>query len=296
MAFARANGIEIAYELDGDPADQPILLVMGLGAQLVHWDPDFVAALVRRGFWVIRFDNRDSGLSEKIEGGPEPDMFRALQGDPSSASYTLSDMAADGIGLLDHLGVEQAHVVGVSMGGMIAQHMAIEHPGRVRSLTSIMSTTGNPDVGQATPQALAALLTPPVEGRDANIERSLGIWRVIGSPGFPLDEAYVRRRAAESFERCFYPVGVSRQLLAVVSSGDRTERLADVRVPTLVLHGEEDPLVPISGGRATAAAIPGAELRSFPGMGHDLPRELFQPIADAIAANAARAAGPAPVA
>jgi pimeloyl-ACP methyl ester carboxylesterase len=276
-------GIDIAYERFGDRSAPPVLLVMGLATQMLGWPDDFCAALVGRGVQVIRFDNRDIGLSTHLHNAPEPDVMAALQGDKSTASYTLSDMAADTAALLDALGIDSAHVVGASMGGMIAQAVAIEHPERVRSLTSIMSTTGDPSVGQATAEAWTALLSPPATNREEAMERTVAVFRVIGSPGFPLDEEELRQRAGLSYDRAYDPAGVARQLVGVLASPDRTEGLRSLDVPTLVIHGAQDPLVQVSGAHATAAAVPGAELVVFEGMGHDLPRPLWPDIVAHIA-------------
>jgi pimeloyl-ACP methyl ester carboxylesterase len=280
--------IDIAYERFGEPRSPPVLLVMGLGTQMLGWPDGFCEALAGRGFHVIRFDNRDIGLSSHLTDAPPPDVRAALQGDSSTASYTLSDMAGDVVGLLDALGLESAHLVGASMGGMIAQTLVIEHPECVRSLTSIMSSTGDQSVGQATRRALAALLSPPAATRAEAIERTVAIVRVIGSPGFDLDEAELRWRTGIAYDRSNDPVGVARQLVAIAASGDRTSALRSVSVPALVLHGADDPLVDVSGGRATAAAIPGAELIVFDGMGHNLPRELWAEIARRIGEFAGR--------
>jgi len=286
MPYARANGIDLYYETFGDPSDPPILLVMGLGAQLLLWEEEFCRGLVDRGFFVIRYDNRDVGLSTKIEGGPQPDVQKALAGDHSTASYTLWDMADDAAGLLDALGIDRAHVVGASMGGMIVQCLAIAHPQRLRSLVSIMSTVGNPNVGQPKPEAMAALLAPPPPTREEAIEQGVRTWKIIGSPAYPRDEAELRAQVAAAYDRCWYPIGTARQLVAILATGDRSEALRSVRVPALVIHGEDDPLVTLSGGIATAEAIPGAKLLTFPGMGHDLPRALWPQILDAIAEHA----------
>ncbi len=282
------GGIEIAYETFGNPADPPVILVMGLATQMLGWPEGFCEALVDRGHFVVRFDNRDIGLSTHLHDAPPPDVMGAFAGDRSSASYLLSDMAGDTVGLLDALGLESAHLVGASMGGMIAQTVAIEHPERVRTLTSIMSTTGDRAVGAATQEATGALLAPPATTREEAIERAVSTYRVIGSPGFELDEAELRERAGRSFDRAHDPAGVGRQLVAILASGDRTPRLGDIRVPTLVIHGADDPLVGVSGGRATAAAIPDAELVVIDGMGHNLPAELWPRIADAISDLVAR--------
>ena len=282
-------GIDIAFERFGDPQARPVLLIMGLGTQMLGWPDGFCRVMVDRGAQVIRFDNRDIGLSTHITDAPAPDVSAALTGDLSSAPYKLSDMAGDTVGLLDALELQSAHVVGASMGGMIAQTVAIEYPDRIRSLTSIMSTTGDPSVGQPTRPALAALLSPPATSREQAIERTLAIVRVIGSPGFELDEAEIRRRTGLAYDRSNDPVGVARQLVAIAASGDRTAALSAVRVPTLVVHGADDPLVDVSGGRATARAIAGAELAVLEGMGHDLPRGLWVEIAGRIGALAERA-------
>jgi pimeloyl-ACP methyl ester carboxylesterase len=283
------SGIEVAYERFGDPSAPPVLLIMGLATQMLGWPDGFCAALVERGLQVIRFDNRDIGLSTHLHHAPRADLKAAMAGDTSSASYTLAEMGADTVGLLDALELDSAHIVGASMGGMIAQVVVIEHPERVRSLTSIMSTTGDARVGQPTQAALGALLAPPASDRQEAMDRAVSAFRVIGSPGFELDEHEVRERAGLSYDRANDPQGVARQLLAVVASPDRTPGLGSVSLPTLVLHGAADPLVDLSGGRATARAIPGAELVIIDGMGHDLPRALWPQIAERIAELVARA-------
>ena len=285
---ASAGSVELAYETFGDPADPPVLLVMGLATQMLGWPDEFCEMLAGRGLFVVRYDNRDIGLSTHLHDAPAPDVMAALTGDTSSASYTLTDMAADAVGLLDSLGLTSAHLVGISMGGMIAQIVAIEHPERVRTLTSIMSTTGDPSVGGATQEALGALLAPPATSREEAQERAVAAYSVIGSPGYPLDEEALRERAGLSYDRAHDPAGVGRQLLAILASPDRTPRLGEVRVPTLVIHGAQDTLVDVSGGRATAAAIPDAELAVLEGMGHDLPRELWPELVDRIGAHVAR--------
>ena len=290
-SIAAANGIDLAYETHGDPSGEPLLLVMGLGAQLIAWPIELCDALVDRGFFVIRYDNRDVGLSTKVAatGGDFLASFlKAQQGEPIDVAYTLSDMAADGMALLDHLGLESAHLVGASMGGMIAQTMAIEHPQRVRTLTSIMSTTGEPEVGQPTAEAMSLLLRPPAATRDEAIEAGVAASRAIGGPDH-FDETIARERAAAAYDRCFNPAGTARQLLAIVASGSRAEALARLDVPTLVVHGDADPLVTPSGGQRTAALIPGAELLMLEGMGHDIPPAMIGPIVEAITSLAARA-------
>jgi pimeloyl-ACP methyl ester carboxylesterase len=291
---AHANGIEIVYETIGDPSKPPLLLVMGLGMQLIHWDLELCQQLADRGFRVIRFDNRDSGRSTKIDA-PVPNMRRALLGLRFEAPYLLEDMADDAFGLLDHLGIEAAHVVGASMGGMIAQTMAIKRPERVLSLTSIMSTTGERRAGRPKLRVWGVLMRQAPRDRDAYIEHFVRIFRTIGSPGFPLEDERIRELAAATYDRGHHTAGTGRQLAAIMASGDRTAQLRSLRVPTTVFHGQSDPLVPFRGGRATAAAIPDARLIAVPGMGHDLPREVWPRLVDAVVDTAARSA-PASVA
>jgi pimeloyl-ACP methyl ester carboxylesterase len=278
-----AGAVELAYETFGEHGRPPVLLVMGIGSQMINWPEDFCTALSLSRF-VIRFDNRDVGESQWLEG--EVDLAACAAGDTSSAVYTLDDMADDAVGLLDALGLSSAHVVGASLGGMIAQTIAIRHPRRVRTLTSIMSTTGERGVANPTEEAAAALMWPPPRSRDEAMERILEVRRVIGSPGFARDEEDIRERAGRAWDRGVNPAGFARQLAAVYASGDRTEALRSLDVPTLVVHGEEDPLIPVSGGRATAAAIPGAELWTIPGMGHDLPRGMWPDLIGRIGALA----------
>jgi pimeloyl-ACP methyl ester carboxylesterase len=287
---ARANEIEIVYEEFGDATDPTMLLVMGLGVQMLGWDARFCRLLAQRGFRVVRFDNRDVGRSTKIVGGPRADVMAAAAGDFSSASYTLDEMAGDCAALLDHLGVGAAHVVGASQGGMIAQNLAIRHPERVLSLASIMASTGDRAVGQPHPEALPTLLSRPPDDREGYAEWVVRAWRVIGSPGFDTDADALRARARATFDRGIHPEGTARQLVAILASGDRTRALEELDVPTVVIHGTDDVLVDPSGGRATAAAIPGAELVLIEGMGHDLPPQLWPRLVDLIAANAERAA------
>jgi pimeloyl-ACP methyl ester carboxylesterase len=279
-----ANGIEIAYEAIGDPADPPLILIHGLSRQLIDWRDELIDAFAERGLFVVRLDNRDAGESTHLHDAGPTRLEAVYSGDSSAAAYTLSDMAADTAGLIDALGLGSAHVAGVSLGGMIAQTLAIEHPGRVRSLTSIMSTTGESEVGQPTPEAQQILMSSPASNVDEAVALRLASQRVIGSPAFDRDEAWIAENAARAYERAFDPAGVGRQLAAIVASGDRTARLRELDVPTLVIHGEDDPLIGVSGGRATAAAIPGAELVTIPGMGHDLPRDVWPRVIDPIAA------------
>jgi pimeloyl-ACP methyl ester carboxylesterase len=284
------TGIEIFYDAHGDPSHEPILLVMGLGAQMTLWPDELVAALAGRGFRVIRYDNRDIGLSQKIEGAraPKPvvQVLRKRLGFPARVPYTLRDMAEDGIGLMDALGIARAHVVGASMGGMIAQLMAVHHPDRLLTLTSIMSTTGNPRLPQAEKHALDAL-TAPLKGLDEEtvVAHGMNIATHIGSPGFPFDPDQQRERVRQGVRRSVYPPGLPRQLAAILDDGDRTARLAGVRVPTLVMHGEADPLIKPAAAEATAAAIPGARLVTIPGWGHDLPLALVERFAEEITAH-----------
>ncbi len=292
MPRARANGIELEYDTFGRAEDPALLLVMGLGAQMILWHEEFCEALAAHGLHVVRFDNRDVGRSTWLEEAGMPDVVSAMataqQRQPVRSAYLLRDMAADAAGLLDALEIDAAHLAGASMGGMIAQTLAIEHPARVRTLTSIMSTTGHPDLPAATPAAMAVLLTPAPTERAAAIERSLEVSRTIGSPDFPAAEDELRAQAARAFDRGLNPAGVARQLVAILASGHRRDALGAVQVPTLVIHGAEDPLIPAPAGRDTAAAVPGAELLLIEGMGHDLPRALWPRLVDAIAKHAGR--------
>lgn len=295
MPHITANGIELFYEDNGNPDAEPILLVMGLGAQMTLWPDEFVEALVANGFRVIRYDNRDIGLSQKMEGARAPSLpwqlLRKRIGFPARVPYTLRDMADDGAGLLDALGIARAHVVGASMGGMIAQLMAVHHADRLLSLTSIMSTTGNAKLPQAEKHAMQAL-TAPLKSLDEEtvVEHGLNIARNIGSPGYPFDPERQREKVLRGVRRSVYPPGLPRQLAAIIDDGDRRNRLARISTPTLVLHGEDDPLVKLEAGKDTAAHIPGARLVTIPGWGHDLPPELIDQLADEIAAHAAAAA------
>ena len=280
------DGVRLAYQTFGSPDSPAMLLVSGLGGQLIAWPPDLVAQVVQRGFFVIAFDNRDIGLSTHLHDAPRPDVHAAIyDGDTSSASYRLEDMADDTAALLSHLGIPAAHVVGVSMGGMIAQTLAITHPERVLTLTSIMSTP-SPRLGAPTREASAVLQAPPAKSREEAIERSLAGAEVIGSRGFEPDLDWRRQVAGSSYDRSNDPVGVGRQLMAIHASGDRTESLRRLRVPTLVIHGADDPLVQVEGGYATAAAIPSAKLLVISGMGHDVPRGVWPQVVDAVTEHA----------
>jgi len=283
-----ANGIELCCQEMGDADGEPLLLAMGLGMQMIAWSEDFCAMLAERGFRVVRFDNRDIGRSTKIEAAGISKRFDLIAGRRASAPYLLRDMAADTIGLMDRLDIEGAHLVGVSMGGMIVQTAAIEYPERVRSLVSMMSTTGSRWVGLPSRRAMAVLLAAPPRGREAAIERAVRTFGVIGSPGYPFDEERVRDIAGRSYDRGHSSAGVVRQLHAVTASGDRTQALRGVRAPTTVIHGNRDPLVRPAGGRATAKAIPNARLKMIDGMGHDLPQQLWPVFVEAIADNASR--------
>ncbi len=294
--LAPVNGIEIAYQEVGDPDAAPLMLVMGLGTQMLGWDEEFCALLAERGFRVVRFDNRDIGHSTMLESAGVPSRLDLFVGRRENAAYLLSDMANDTIGLMDHLGIESAHVVGASMGGMIGQTLAIEHAERVRSLVSIMSTTGSRRVGTPTLKAFGALLAKAPRGRDEYIERIVKTFKVIGSPAYPMDEPRFRELAGRLYDRSHNPKGVLRQMHAIGASGDRTAALRKLQLPATVIHGTRDPLVRPSGGRATARAIPGARLRIVEGMGHDLPRALWPTFIGEIADTASRAGWRAPAA
>jgi pimeloyl-ACP methyl ester carboxylesterase len=291
----RIGDVDIAYETFGDPTDPALLLVMGLATQMIAWHEDFCGQLAERGFHVIRFDNRDVGRSSAIRHVPVPTLRQLVLRSKKAAGYTLSDMAGDAVGLLDHLGIERAHVVGASMGGMIAQTIAIEHPDRVLSLCSIMSNTGARWSGQPKLATYRVVLGTPPQERDKFIDHVLKMYRVIGSPGFDRNEDDLRDVAGRSYDRGRNPAGSGRQLAAIIASGDRTKRLGAISAPTVVIHGTKDRLVSPSGGRATAKAIPGARLVTIDGMGHDLPRGTWPRIVGAIAENAARTGAPAAV-
>jgi pimeloyl-ACP methyl ester carboxylesterase len=286
--LAAANGIEIAYQEAGDPDGEPLLLVMGLATQMLAWDEGFCALLAERGFRVVRFDNRDIGRSTKLEAAGLPRRTDMLLGRRRTAPYLLRDMADDTAGLMDHLGIDSAHLVGASMGGMIAQTLAIRRPERVRSLVSVMSGTGNRWLGVPARKALGTLFARPGAGREAAIEHTVRVFRTIGSPAYPMDEDRLRELAAASYDRSHSRAGVARQLHAITASGDRTSALRKLRLPATVIHGASDPLIRPVAGRATARAIPGSHLRLIEGMGHDLPEELWPTFVDEIAATAAR--------
>jgi pimeloyl-ACP methyl ester carboxylesterase len=289
MAMARNGDVEIYYETFGSPAQPPLLLVNGLGSQCINYRSEWCERFAA-SYFVIRFDNRDVGLSTKFSAFT-PDVVGLLHqlgaGEAGHVAYRLTDMADDAVAVLDDLGLERAHVLGVSMGGMIAQTMAIEHPARLLSLTSIMSTTGDSDVGQASPEAQERIMAPPAQDRDGYIAAHLAGLRVWGSPAC-YDEERLTTNAGEAFDRCFDPAGTTRQMMAIISSGSRTAALSEVTVPTLVLHGDADRLVDASGGRRTAEAVPGARFVLLEGMGHDYPPQYWDPIIDLVKAHTTR--------
>ena len=292
--MAKANGIELCYEVFGAPDAEPLFLIMGLGAQMILWDDEFCRDLAARGFRVIRFDNRDIGHSTKMTGGKplrpmELLKLRIFKIAPE-APYKLWDMADDAVGLMDALGIKAAHIVGASMGGMIAQEIAMRHPDRILSLTSIMSTTGNPRLPQPTPEASAMLLAPPPKTKEEFLDRFAKTWKLLRGGSFPLDEAKDSERAERIYARGLNPAGVGRQLRAILASGDRRERLRSVKTPTLVIHGTVDRLVRPEGGKDTAASIPGAKLLLIEGMGHAIPIPMWPTIIGAIADHAHTAA------
>lgn len=283
MPQVKSNGVELEYESFGRDSDPAVLLIMGFGGQLTLWQTSFCEALAAKGFRVIRFDNRDVGKSTHLLDAGVPDigalMAALATGAPVNAPYTLDDMAADAAGLLDVLGIKQAHIVGASMGGMIAQLVAINHPEKTKSLTSVMSTTARPGLPAGTPEAMGALMAPPASsGREDRIAASLRTWKALGSPGFPATEAELRKNAERDADRVPYePTGVARQMAAIVAAPPRHEKLGAVKVPTLVLHGKDDPIIPYPCGEDTAKSVPGAELIIVPGMAHDF-TELLTPV------------------
>jgi pimeloyl-ACP methyl ester carboxylesterase len=285
--------VELCYERFGDPANPAMLLVMGLGTQMLGWDEELCAILAERGFHVVRFDNRDIGRSTRLSHLAPPTLRQLVLRDRRAAGYSLADMADDAVGLLDHLGIERAHVVGASMGGMISQMIAIRHPERVISLVSIMSNTGARLTGQPALRVLPIFLKRAPRTREGYIEHTVRLFEAIGSPGFERDEEHFRTMLGQAYDRGIDPAGSARQLAAILADGDRAPQLRRLDVPALVIHGTADRLVHPSGGRATAKAIPGARLLLIEGMGHDLPRDAWRQIVDAIAANAARAGAPA---
>jgi pimeloyl-ACP methyl ester carboxylesterase len=294
MSKATANGIQIEYETFGNRSSQPLLLIIGLGGQLIFWEDALCRDLAGRGYYVIRFDNRDAGLSTKFEEAGVPNLTeiigKIMQGEKVKPPYTLEDMADDAAGLLHALGIQRAHVCGMSMGGMIAQTLAIRHPSRVLSLISIYSTTGNPELPQPKPEVVGLLIAPPPKEREACIKHQVGVFKAFAGPGFPFDEKWTYKIMGQAYDRCFCPEGMARQLVAILAQGNRNPALASLKVPTLVIHGTQDPLVSVEGGKETAKAIPGAQLMLIDGMGHDLPHGGAWPrIVDAIAAHTLKA-------
>ncbi|MCF8033922.1 MAG: alpha/beta fold hydrolase [Desulfarculaceae bacterium] len=293
MSQARANGIQIEYETFGDSASPALLLIAGNGAQLIFWEDEFCQSLAQNGFYVICFDNRDAGLSTKFDQAGVPDLMAAfqaaMQGKPVQAAYSLDDMADDAVGLLNALGIGKAHICGLSMGGMIAQVVACRHPEHVLSLTCIMSNTGNPQAPQGKPEALAAVMAPAPEGREAFIEHNLEVWRKIWSPGFPFEEQRARTFMEKSYDRSFCPQGMARQNLAIMATGDRRPLLASIKAPALIIHGSADPLIPLEAGQEAVRVIPGASFLVIEGMGHDLPQGVWERIVDAVSRHAQQA-------
>lgn len=290
MPNVTANGIQIEYDTFGDRSFPALLLIAGNGAQMIFWEVEFCELLAQAGLFVIRFDNRDAGLSTKLDEAGIPDIMAAIkaamEGKPVESAYSLDDMADDAVGLLDALGIEKAHMCGASMGGMIAQVISCRHPNRVLSLTSIMSTTGNPDLPKGKPDAIAAVVAPAPEEREAYVEHNVNIWRRIWSPGFPFEEERARAFLEKSYDRSYYPHGMARQNTAVIAGGDRRPSLSSIKVPTLVIHGADDPLIPVDGGKDTARMIPGASLLIINGMGHDMPTGVWAEIINAVASHA----------
>jgi pimeloyl-ACP methyl ester carboxylesterase len=294
MPHVKANGLDVYYESHGEAGAEPILLIMGLGAQMSRWSSEFIGKLTGAGHRVIAFDNRDIGLTEKLDAAGAPDMGAIIgalsQGKAPPAAYTLSEMAADAAGLLQALGIERAHIVGASMGGMIAQLVAADFPERTLSLTSIMSSTGNPELPRATPEAMARLNTPapdPTKDMEGFLASAVAGAKVMAS-AYPVDEAATRAQALSDYNRCYYPVGFQRQYAAILASPDRRPKLKGITAPTVVIHGADDPLVPLAGGQDTAANIPGAELRIVPGVGHEMPTAVQDEFVAGILAAVAR--------
>jgi pimeloyl-ACP methyl ester carboxylesterase len=292
MAKVKANNIEIEYDTFGDPSGEPLLLVMGLGSQMISWVPEFCELFVHKGFYVIRFDNRDVGLSTKFDDAGVPNVMQAVtkarNGEYIESPYTLEDMADDAVGLLDALNIEKVHVCGASMGSMIAQVIAYRHPSRVLSLVSIMGSTGNPEFSEPKPEAMQVLVVPMPSKRERYIKESVKRWKILWG-SYPYDEELRKELAEQAYDRSFYPDGQTRQLVAILANGDRREKLKNIKVPTLVIHGKEDPLVPMEGGIDTSKNIPGAELLLVDKMGHSLPPEVWTQVVNAIAENASKA-------
>lgn len=282
MPNVMANGIQIEYDTFGDSSSPALLLIAGNGAQLLFWEAEFCELLAKTGLFVIRFDNRDVGLSTKFGESGVPDIMAAIkatmEGKNVAAAYSLDDMADDCVGLLDALRIEKAHICGASMGGMIAQVVSYRHPQRVLSLISIMSNTGNPHSSQGNPDAIAAVVAPSPTERNAYIQHNMNVWRKIWSPGFPFEERRARTFLEKSYDRSYYPEGMARQNMAILFQGDRTPSLLSIKSPTLVIHGSSDPLIPVEAGKETARMISGAYLLIIDGMGHDLPTGVWSEI------------------
>ncbi len=296
MSKVKANGLDLEYLSEGPDDGKPLLLIMGLAGQLTLWPQGLCDRLVDKGYRVIRYDARDCGLSQKMEDSTPVDfpaiMGALAQGQKPDVPYSLDDMADDAVGLLDALGIDKAHVVGGSMGGMVAQLVAADHPERVLSLTSVMTTSGNPDLPGPDPEMIAKLSAPPPDpqtDREGWISHMISSTRITQSPAYPDTDESLRAIYERDLDRSYYPHGFGRHYAAVLAAPDRRPKLAGITAPTLVIHGEEDPLEPVARGRDTAANIPDAELLVIPGMGHDFPAALFDRIADAIDRNAARA-------
>jgi pimeloyl-ACP methyl ester carboxylesterase len=281
----QANNIKICYDTFGEDTNPVFLLIMGLGGQMVTWEEDFCQEIASQGYFVIRFDNRDVGLSTKLDEAPVPDVMAMMKGEFVEVPYKLIDMAKDTVGLLDALNIPKTHLCGVSMGGMIAQTIATEFPERVLSLISVMSTTGNPELPPPRAEASAALMAPPEPERSAHIEQGIERWRILEGGILPFDEEFIRNRVARTYDRSFYPLGTIRQMAAIISSGSRKEALKSINIPSLVIHGTADPLVPIEGGQDTADAIPGAKFVSVDGMGHNITPNLAPQIIREIIAH-----------
>jgi len=275
MPITAANGIKIEYETFGDKPDPALLLTIGLGCQLIYWDELLCRKLSESGLFVIRYDNRDTGLSTRFEDAGEPDMAAIMgalaQGLPADIAYTINDMADDAAGLLDALGIEKAHICGMSMGAIISQVVAIRHPAKTASLIPIYGSTGEPGLPGPDPDAMNVFIEPVPTERGACIERLVRDFKILSGPGFPFDESWHRDLAARAYDRGFYPEGISRNMAAVMTAGSRKPALSSVAAPTLVIHGADDPIVPVAGGRDIAETVPGAEFLVIDGMGHDLP-------------------------
>ncbi|MHA2182712.1 MAG: alpha/beta fold hydrolase [Promethearchaeota archaeon] len=286
MPKAKVNSIEIEYETFGNSSEKPILLINGLGSQMINWDEEFIHLLVERGFYVIRFDNRDVGLSTKIEEAGVPDIMKAYMaiqaGKPYEPPYSLEDMADDAIGLLDALKIEKAHICGVSMGGMIVQVLAYKHPTRVLSLIPIMSSTGNPEIPRGDPEVGRVMAAPAPPDREGYVEYYIKLRRLLNGSVFPYDEAKNRVHAGKAYDRSYYPPGITRQSLAIMSSGNRKLKLSSIEIPTLVIHGSDDPVIRVEGGKDIHESISGSELLIIDGMGHNLPPESWVQICDVI--------------